>query len=93
MHCVAANLKNEKFNCKLSVKNQLVSNTILDKKVDQNYNFIRRTIVLSIKQRFLIFYKNISFGEAPLEMVLQKTFQFWGLGLPPTSGKKSGAKI
>jgi hypothetical protein len=39
------------------------------------------------------FYKNLSFGEALLEIILQKIFQFRGLGLSPTSGKKSGAKI
>ena len=45
------------------------------------------------KTEILIFYKNISFGEAPLEIILQKIFQFRGLGMSPTSGKKSGAKI
>ena len=53
----AANLKNEKFNCKLFVNNQLVPNTILDKKVGRNYNFIGRTIVLLIKQRVSFFIK------------------------------------
>ncbi len=74
MRYVAANLKNEKFNCKLFVNNQLAPNTILDKKVGQNYNFTNRTIVLLLKQRILIFYKNISFGEAPLEMICKKYF-------------------
>ena len=43
-------LKNNEFNCKLSVNNQLVPNTILDKKVGHKYNFVNRTIVLTMKQ-------------------------------------------
>ena len=93
MRYVAANLKNDKFNCKLFVNNQLVPNTILDKKVGQNYNFTNRTIVLLMKKRFLVFYKNISFGEAPLEMILQKIFQFRGLGVIPNKRQGDGTKI
>ena len=44
--------KSKRFNYKLLDSNQLVPNTILNKKVGQNYNFANRTIVLLTKQRF-----------------------------------------
>ena len=87
-HC-----ENKWFNCKLSVNNQLVPNTILDKKVGQNYNFSYRTIVLLVKQRLLVLYKNISFGEAQLEIILQEIISILGIGVVPNKQQNEWAKI
>lgn len=57
MRYVAANLKNEKFNCKLFVNNQLVPNTILDKKVGQNYNFSKSNNCSFDETEILVFVK------------------------------------
>ena len=45
------------------------------------------------KTEILIFYKNISFGEAQLEIILQKIFQFVGLGVIPNKRQSDGVKI
>lgn len=80
--------KSKRFNCKISVNNQLVPNTILDKKVGHKYNFTCRTIVLLVKQKILVFYKNISFAEVLLEMILQKNISILGIGVIPNKRQK-----
>ena len=62
-------------------------------------NFIKRYIIetpnnCSVGEtEILVFYKNIRFGEAPLEMILQKIFQFRGLGVIPNKRQGDGTKI
>lgn len=57
LRCVAANLKNKRFICKLFVNNQLLSNTILDKKVGQNYNFSKSNNCSFDETEILVFVK------------------------------------
>lgn len=45
------------------------------------------------KTEIFNFYKNISFREALLEIILQKIFQFVGLGVTPNKRQSVGVKI
>ena len=57
-----------------------------------------RIIILDAEQLFFwrnrdfVFYKNLSFGEAQLEIILQKIFQFVGLGVIPNKRQKEWCK-